>query len=79
MLTTELGAIPSWQPAHFVPYFRKKSSRQNTSLGRKEGRGQSVPSSVEKRPVLDKALLPERLRAGGTTQTFCVPGLVDHL
>ena len=35
MLTTELGAIPSWQPAHFVPYFRKKSSRQNTSLGRK--------------------------------------------
>ena len=32
MLTTELGAIPSWQPAHFVPYFRKKSSRQNTSL-----------------------------------------------
>ena len=30
--TTELGAMPSWQPAHLVPYLRKKSSRQNTSL-----------------------------------------------
>ena len=30
--TTELGAIPSPQPEHLVPYFLKKSSLQNTSL-----------------------------------------------
>merc|ERR1719483_453848 len=31
-LTTELGAMPSPHPAHFVPYFVKKSSLQKTSL-----------------------------------------------
>ena len=73
--TTELGAIPSWQPAHLVPYLRKKSSRQNTSLEWVN----MIMVVMLKIPVLDKALLPEGLRARGAAETFGVPRLVNHL